>query len=155
MQFTGESVHMLPLVEELGVELQTGTALTRVEDGQLVGAGAHGPGEGSWPADALVLVTQRLPRRELYDEVHAEVAADPEHEVEGVFRIGDCVAPRQQVADAIFDGHRLAREIDAADPAAARPWIRERRVLGARDEDYDRVLGAASGAPERPKGAHA
>jgi len=63
--------------------------------------------------------------------------------VDAVFRIGDCVAPRQQVADAIFDGHRLAREIDTDDPATARRWIRERRLLGATDEDYERQRGAA------------
>jgi len=30
-----------------------------------------------------------------------------------VFAIGDCVAPRL-LADCVFDGHRLAREIDSA-----------------------------------------
>jgi hypothetical protein len=45
------------------------------------------------------------------------------------------------IADAIFDGHRLAREIDTADPAKALPYIVEHRYLGATDEDYDRVIG--------------
>ena len=40
-------------------------------------------------------------------------------------RIGDCVAPRL-LAEAIFDGHRLAREIDCADPEVALPYLRER-----------------------------
>ena len=52
-----------------------------------------------------------------------EVEAD-----EGVFRIGDCVAPRL-IAEAIFDGHRLAREIDSEDPAVPLPYKRERLVL--------------------------
>jgi electron transfer flavoprotein alpha subunit len=43
----------------------------------------------------------------------------------GVFRIGDCVAPRL-LAEAVFDGHRLAREIDCDDPEVALPWLRER-----------------------------
>ena len=45
-----------------------------------------------------------------------------------VFRIGDCVAPRL-IAEAIFDGHRLAREIDSEDPAVPLPYTRERLVL--------------------------
>ena len=44
---------------------------------------------------------------------------------EGLYRIGDCVAPRL-LAEAIFDGHRLAREIDCADPEIALPYLRER-----------------------------
>ena len=35
------------------------------------------------------------------------------------------MAPRL-IADAIFDGHRLGREIDTADPATALPYLRER-----------------------------
>ena len=49
-------------------------------------------------------------------------------DVEGVYAIGDCVAPRV-IADAILDGHRLAREIDTADPATPLPWQRERTAL--------------------------
>jgi dimethylamine/trimethylamine dehydrogenase len=45
--------------------------------------------------------------------------------IQALYRVGDCIAPRPQVADAIFDGHRLAREIDADDPATPLPWIRE------------------------------
>ena len=42
-----------------------------------------------------------------------------------LYRIGDCVAPRL-LADAIWDGHRLAREIDSSDPAMPLPHHRER-----------------------------
>jgi Xaa-Pro aminopeptidase len=45
-----------------------------------------------------------------------------------VYAIGDCVAP-QLVADAVFSGHRLAREIDSPDPAVPLPYLRERRVV--------------------------
>jgi dimethylamine/trimethylamine dehydrogenase len=37
------------------------------------------------------------------------------------------VAP-QLIADAIFDGHRLAREIDSEKPAVPLPFVRERPV---------------------------
>ncbi len=71
-------------------------------------------------AGAIVLVTQRRSDDALY---HALV--DDPGDVEGVYRVGDCVAPRI-LADAIFDAHRLAREIDSPDPAVALPWLRER-----------------------------
>jgi hypothetical protein len=37
----------------------------------------------------------------------------------------------QLIADCIFDGHRLAREIDSADPATPLPYLRERALAGA------------------------
>ena len=59
----------------------------------------------------------------------------------GVFRAGDCLAPRY-LADAVFDGHRLAREFDDPDPERPRAIIRERPLWGI--ETYpkldDRVL---------------
>jgi hypothetical protein len=48
--------------------------------------------------------------------------------------------PRLALADAIFDAHRLAREIDSSDPTVAKPFIRENRILGATDADYDAIL---------------
>ena len=44
------------------------------------------------------------------------------------------------IADAVFEGHRLAREIDTDDPATPLPFIRENRVLGKTDEEYDALL---------------
>ena len=73
--------------------------------------------------DGVVLTTQRLSS----DALFRELVDDP-GELEGVYAIGDCVAPRV-IADAIWDGHRLAREIDTADPATPLPWKRERTAL--------------------------
>ena len=80
--------------------------------------------------DGVVLVTQRCSDEELY----RDLAADPEAlrvaGIEALHRIGDCVAPRL-IADAIFDGHRLAREIDSAHPARPLPYLRERPLVEA------------------------
>ncbi len=95
--------------------------------GRLTGADEYGePFE--LEADAVVLVTQRLSSEQLYLELVAERDGLTENGVEAVYRVGDCVAPRI-VADAIFDGHRLAREIDSEDPAVPLPYRRERLVL--------------------------
>ena len=76
------------------------------------------------PADGVVLVTQRLSDDALY-----RCPASRRHEgVEAVYAIGDCVAPRL-IADAIFDGHRLAREIDSPDPSRPLPYLRERPLV--------------------------
>ena len=48
--------------------------------------------------------------------------------VNALYRIGDCEAPRL-TADAVFSGHRLAREIDSADPSIPLPFKRERRMV--------------------------
>ena len=65
-----------------------------------------------------MLVTQRVSDDALYRELVADQDALEREGIEAVYRIGDCVAPRL-IADAIFDGHRLAREIDSPDPSLA------------------------------------
>jgi dimethylamine/trimethylamine dehydrogenase len=77
-------------------------------------------------ADAAVLVTQRLSCAELYNDLTGQNLGGSG--IEGVYRIGDCVAPRL-LADAIFDGHRLGREIDSSGPGIPLPYRRERLVV--------------------------
>jgi dimethylamine/trimethylamine dehydrogenase len=52
------------------------------------------------------------------------------------------------IADVIFDGHRLGREIDSPDPSRPLDFIREHRVLGKSDAEYDALLAGRSGAFE-------
>ena len=46
------------------------------------------------------------------------------------------------IAQAVFSGHRLAREIDSDDPSTPLPFIRERRIVDSVEDDY--VLDAAA-----------
>ncbi len=78
-------------------------------------------------ADGIVLVTQRRSDDALYHALRADERAVAEG-IEAVYRIGDCVAPRM-IAECIFDGHRLAREIDSAHPAVPLPFKRERMLV--------------------------
>lgn len=80
------------------------------------------------PASAVVLCTQRLSADALYRELAADPAALAEHAIRALHRVGDCVCPRT-AADAIFDAHRLARELDSPDPATPLPYRRERLVV--------------------------
>ena len=68
-------------------------------------------------ADTIVLVTARRPR----DELRLALG--------DAYAVGDCVAPRL-LADCIFDGHRLAMEIEEPDPMVPARVRREPRVIG-------------------------
>jgi dimethylamine/trimethylamine dehydrogenase len=137
MHHTGEDQLMIPLLNELGVEFFREHAVTAIASGSIEGE-PRMPGSSSirWDADSIVLVTQRNPRIEIYRQLKARAAEWSAAGVRAVYRAGDCVSPRQQVADAIFDAHRLAREIDSPDPSVPLPWIREERFIGTSDADY-------------------
>ncbi len=98
-----------------GVSMWRSTTVIAIDAG-----GVDAEGEFGDPvridADGVVLVTQRLSDDALWRELDGRP---------GVYRVGDCVAPRL-MAEAIFDGHRLAREIEGADPSVALPYLRER-----------------------------
>jgi dimethylamine/trimethylamine dehydrogenase len=64
----------------------------------------------------------------LYLELVADLDGLRAEGIDALYRIGDCVAPRI-IAEATFDGHRLAREIDSDDPATPLPYTRERIIL--------------------------
>ncbi|HXR20627.1 MAG TPA: FAD-dependent oxidoreductase [Steroidobacteraceae bacterium] len=80
--------------------------------------------------DAVILVTSRTSDDALYRELRARRAEWAANDLQDVFRIGDCKAP-MQVGQAMWEGHRLAREFDSPHPAYPLPWIRERQLWGA------------------------
>ena len=84
----------------------------------------------SLPVDGLVLVTQQASDDALYHELVADPDALRRNGIRAVYRTGDAVAPRI-VSEAVFDGHRLGRELDGPDPAVPLPYRRERVVLEA------------------------
>jgi dimethylamine/trimethylamine dehydrogenase len=114
-------------LHDLGIGQRAGVMLTGIEPGRLGATDEFGD-ELELEADAVVLVTQRLSNEGLYLELRADEEALCAEGVDAVYRIGDCAAPRIP-AEAIFDGHRLAREIDSPDPAVPLPYKRERIVF--------------------------
>jgi dimethylamine/trimethylamine dehydrogenase len=78
--------------------------------------------------DSVVLVTQRQSSDWLYRELKSRPEALAAAGITDLYQVGDCVLP-QMLADVIFSGHRLAREIDSANPAVPLPFIRERTVV--------------------------
>jgi dimethylamine/trimethylamine dehydrogenase len=79
--------------------------------------------------DSLVIATGRIPNNSLYRELRARKDEWADNDIGGIYQVGDCFAPRL-LADAIFDGHRIAREFESKNPQYAQPWIRERQIWG-------------------------
>jgi dimethylamine/trimethylamine dehydrogenase len=127
---TGEGFRVNRELRAQGVEVITNHLLTEIAPGTLHGQNVWAPDPVQWSADAVVLVTQREPLDALYHELHAQPERLHEEGIEALYRIGDCLAPRT-IAENIFDGHRLAREIDGEHPATPLPYIRELPALTA------------------------
>ena len=113
---TLEGVRLRRRLHDLGIAAHRSATVESIDPGGVTAADEFGA-TFRVEADGVVLVTQRLSD----DGLHRALAADPDalarDGVEALHAIGDCVAPRL-IADAIFDGHRLAREIDSPDPSA-------------------------------------
>ena len=110
-------------VHQAGIQVVHATTVTAIEaaapgrDG-VVPTGADRYGDPwSLACDGIVLVTQQV-RDPLFSELTA--LGTPR-----TYVIGDAVAPRL-ISEAIFDGHRLGREIDRPDPSEPAPYLRER-----------------------------
>ena len=120
-----------PLLRErlhaAGVCMHRSATVERIEPAGIAGSDEFGD-PFALEVDGVVLVTQRLSNESVYAELAADRDALAAEGVEGLFRIGDCVSPRM-IADAIFDGHRLGREIDSDNPSVPLPFLRERLVL--------------------------
>ena len=79
--------------------------------------------------DTVILCTARELSTALYDDLVARRASFEASGIEMVVRSGDCLAPRY-LADAIFDGHRIAREFESPNPERPLAIIRERQIFG-------------------------
>jgi dimethylamine/trimethylamine dehydrogenase len=111
-------------LHDLGIAFHTNVALHRIEQDQVVGRTSWG---AAWSlgTQGTVLVTQQRSEDSLYRDLVADPDAVAEAGISGVHVIGDAVAPRMP-SEAVFDGHRLGREIEDRDPMAPSAWLRER-----------------------------
>jgi len=63
------------------------------------------------PAASIVMVTARLPRMGLYEDIADRLGSDPDAPVKTLARIGDCITPGT-IAAAVFSGRRFAEEFE-------------------------------------------
>ena len=147
MHFTLEYPNMMRRLHELHVEELGDYFCSKVEPGRLEiynvwGDGSkrtyRGPGVSPRDAntthrwlefDTLVLVTGRHSDNVLWNELKARESEWTENGIKGIYLAGDAEAPRL-MADATFSGHRIAREIEEANPQFALPYKREVAVWG-------------------------
>jgi dimethylamine/trimethylamine dehydrogenase len=120
-------------MHDAGIRMRVATSLRRVDRGQVPGQTEYGDSL-NFDANSVVLVTQRLSDDFLYRELMADPARLEAAGIDAVYRVGDCVAPRT-LADVVFDGHRLGREIDGPHPGTPLPYLRERALR----TDHDRI----------------
>jgi dimethylamine/trimethylamine dehydrogenase len=137
MDYTLEAPMLHRDLERLGVGIHTYTMLEKIEPGVCHGYDVWNPAHKEhFEVDTVVLCTARISDDELYRELKADKARLEAEGVEGLYLIGDAAAPRM-IVDSIFDGHRLAREIDSPHPEMPLPFIRERRLWGdSTNDDY-------------------
>jgi dimethylamine/trimethylamine dehydrogenase len=141
-RYTREIPHTLRDLRNLGVRLKTETAVIP-SGASSVTLTSHSVSE-EVEFDNIILVGTRMANHGIYTELNARKDDWEANEINNVFRIGDSVRPHF-IAEAIFSGHRLGREIDSDEPSRPLPFIRERRIIGSTENDY--VLGAKSLSP--------
>ena len=110
-------------LHDCGITMHLGITLRERSTGAVSGTTQY---EDPWRLDAddLVLVTHQVPDDGLYRELTADPARLEAAGIEAVYLIGDAQSPRW-ISEAVFDGHRLAREIDRAHPAFPAPTLRD------------------------------
>ena len=127
LAFTAEAAFVHRMLDRRHVDVVVDHVLTSVAPGRVQGKSLYREEPLTWDAQSVVLVTHRVSDR-LYQDLRADPDALEHEEISGVYRAGDCVEPRL-VADAVFDGHRLARDIDTDDPSTFPPFTRENLKL--------------------------
>ena len=120
---------------DAGTQIVTHHSVPGIDPRSVTAATVGGP-RRTWRADSVVLVTQRMPRDDLYRKVSAATGRLAAEGIEALYRIGDCVTPRL-IADSVFDGHRLAGRSTPGSRAVAsyrrefhRVTDSDRRALG-------------------------
>jgi dimethylamine/trimethylamine dehydrogenase len=100
---TDEQHRIQTRILELGIRVETGMTLSRIDAGSVTLESVHT--SATWEVEAahLVMVTSREPVDQLFHTLRDRFT---------VHRIGDCLAPGT-IASAVHSGHRYAREVDA------------------------------------------
>ena len=111
---TEEQFRIQKRLLELGIDLVTGTAVARIDEGSMLLESIHTGETREIEAATVVMTTSREPQDALYHALADRLA---------IQRIGDCAAPGT-IATAVYSGHRAAREMDAEVPVGV-PFHRE------------------------------
>jgi dimethylamine/trimethylamine dehydrogenase len=141
MENTLEHAFLMSDLRRLGVRILTETMVRQVRPGTVVTYDIWQPeAVTEHPVDTVVMSSARESNCDIYDALRAQPERLTRAGISGLYVIGSATAPGM-IVDSIYQGHRLAREIDSEDPAQPLPFIRERRLWGISDNlRYTRVL---------------
>jgi dimethylamine/trimethylamine dehydrogenase len=118
-------------VRQAGIIVDTSRVLVAIGAGEARTACAFTGSEASVPADAVLLVTARLPSDALFGELQERRSEWPASGVRSVTCVGDAWAPAT-IASAVWSGRRYAEEFDAPGPPSRdRGYRREYTALAA------------------------
>ena len=121
-QFTLEMDKILARLRRLGVTLLPQHILTRIAPAAVTVKHTITAAEATLPADAVLLVTDRIPNDGLYRELQPALASG---RLKSLRVIGDAEAPNI-IAQAVFSGHLAAQEFDEVVDPAVTPFQVER-----------------------------
>ncbi|MFO1055516.1 MAG: FAD-dependent oxidoreductase [Dongiaceae bacterium] len=125
---TMEQFRIQKRVLEAGVEVLVGRAVTAVSAGRVETRCVFTGRAAERAADAVLLVTARLPEAGLRFALEARREAWAESGIASVTAIGDALAPAT-IAAAVYAGHRYARELDTVVDRDRPPFRREVAAL--------------------------
>ncbi len=124
---TEEQVRTQKRLLDLGVNLLTAKVVSGFDGARTEISCVYTGNTIDQSAASLVTVTARNPCDELYWQLISDQAALADGGINQVERIGDCRAPGI-IAAAVYDGHRVARDMDAPDPGDV-SFRRERVIV--------------------------
>jgi len=102
-QMTDEQHFIQERLFKLGIDILVSKQLQRVDAAKVTFTCTWSGRRTGLSLGRLVLVTGKMPNNSLYDELKNSAA------LKSITRIGDCLSPAH-IADAVFSGHRYARE---------------------------------------------
>jgi IS5 family transposase len=113
-----------------GLEIKVITAhnITRVGTDEVEVSCVYTEKPGVVAASSVVMVTSRQPDNQLYLGLTEDSERFAESEIASVIAIGDCLCP-STIASAVYEGHRVAREMDAPPQDPDMPFRREQISL--------------------------
>ena len=123
---TLEYDYVVARMVSLGVRMCTQHNLSFIEAGEVVLAHTLTGAITRVEANAVVLVTARVPNDGLYQELVQKPEALADAGIKSVISIGDCNAPAA-IVHAVYAGHRYAQELDV--PIEQRLFRRDRPVV--------------------------
>jgi len=126
-QQTDEHHLVMPRLHAVGVKPITLTRIERIEGDHLALKQAQSGAETELACAALVLVTSRTPNDSLFKTLSTRTGETSDHPLPSITAIGDALAPGL-IVDAVYAGHKYARQFQEADPGDVR-FRRERVIL--------------------------